>query len=158
MKTELFDEFNGQTIIKEELRIGNFLNNDSRNFNGTIEQWEVKSIGFDKAVVQNQRGQKVFKYNVLSGIPLTEDWLLKFQFEKVSDVYGGFLSLPNKYGERVRIRIITTSKGYFYTPSSQSNPIYISYVHELQNLYFALTKIELKIKDPTYDNKEMRSL
>jgi hypothetical protein len=66
----------------------------------------------------------------LSGIPLTEEWLLKLGFEKTQ---GCFL----KNG----IRLLAIRDLYF----RGSFPIKtdIKFVHQLQNLYFALTNQEL---------------
>jgi hypothetical protein len=70
-----------------------------------------------------------------SGIPLTEEWLLKFGFIKNNTCY------VLKFGSNC----ITIS--LFKKPYSYLNGTYISdrtqYVHQLQNLYFALTGEEL---------------
>ena len=79
-------------------------------------------------------------------MPLTEDWLVnKFGFEVVTDrEYGGYLS-PEVNGQQIRIRVNTLGI-HFYTPNKRAKPLYIDYVHELQNLIFVLTKTELSIK------------
>ena len=74
----------------------------------------------------------------LSGIPLTEEWLLKFGFVQYLLIwrYKGFTiasSLNNGYG----------LTGYCI---ENIFPINCLYVHQLQNLYFALTNEELTIK------------
>ena len=69
-------------------------------------------------------------------IPLTEEWLLKFGFEKNknSDLYFRL----NNYEYFIENGII--DNGY-----SRMNEISVKYVHQLQNLYFALTGKELEI-------------
>jgi hypothetical protein len=71
-------------------------------------------------------------------IPITEEWLLKFGFEKtmswtyVKDLVGN-LKLVYYLGE----------KGWSMGFKSYSDFPNLKYVHQLQNLYFALTGEEL---------------
>jgi hypothetical protein len=64
-------------------------------------------------------------------IPLTEEWLLKFEFKRFSKDFS-------KKG----IIIHTRKRGYVLRKSVPD----ILYVHQLQNLYFALTGQELEFK------------
>jgi hypothetical protein len=68
-------------------------------------------------------------------IPLTEDWLIKFGFEKHGD---------NMFGN-VLFRIEKTNN-MFLLWRYEGPQVSLSSVHELQNLYFALLKEELTIK------------
>jgi hypothetical protein len=74
----------------------------------------------------------------LKPITLTEEWLLNFGFE-----YSA-----NSFYEKQRLAI---SIEYGVEVSNYINSIHltveIKYVHQLQNLYFALTGEELTIKD-----------
>lgn len=65
-------------------------------------------------------------------IPLTDEWLVKFGFEKSykSFVKGDFTFITN-HGLAYKLTIITNLP---------------KYVHQLQNLYFALTGEELEIE------------
>ena len=68
-------------------------------------------------------------------IPLTEEWLFKFGFEKAYETcyqYKDFI-LNDKF---IMMDIDIT--------------IQLKYVHQLQNLYHALTDEELTIKDEVY--------
>ena len=68
-------------------------------------------------------------------IPLTEEWLFKFGFEKAYETcyqYKDFI-LNDKF---IMMDIDIT--------------IQLKYVHQLQNLYHALTGEELTIKDEVY--------
>lgn len=67
-------------------------------------------------------------------IPLTEEWLLKFGFEKLK------FSIPNAFDNR-KIRIKEDKRGFWI--SAAYNFILLKSVHQLQNLYFALTGEEL---------------
>lgn len=73
-------------------------------------------------------------------IPLTEEWLKKFWLEKDGDVLG----VDTYYNacfirKNNRVKFIGS-----YDNSKIGKPI--KYVHQLQNLYFALTGKELTIK------------
>ena len=69
-------------------------------------------------------------------IPLTEDWLKRFGFEEPDgrDGYGGLLS-PVFNGSRIRVK----DNSWMCYEST----VRLDYVHQLQNLYFALTGTEL---------------
>ena len=73
--------------------------------------------------------------NNITPIPLTEEWLLKFGFEKDSDGYLIYM--------KSRIFIEFTTRGHYEISEYDTE---IKYVHQLQNLYFALTGNELEIK------------
>ena len=87
----------------------------------------------------------------LNPIPLTEDWLLKFGFEKEIDEFDIFSIHNSQYS----IQHYKNGKCIFvYSPINELNPedeenvifLQIKHVHQLQNLYFALTGEELTIK------------
>lgn len=78
-----------------------------------------------------------FVVNVKSGIepiPLTKEWLIKFGFD---DMING-VYIDNKY----QVVIYKDILGYYFEPY-QGRKTIIEYVHQLQNLYFALTGEEL---------------
>jgi hypothetical protein len=81
---------------------------------------------------------KIFK-----PIPLTEEWLLKFGFQKESNNWME-LNICHDwvylYWERLAGLEISVNKHSLMQP-------HILYVHELQNLYFALTGQELELKE-----------
>jgi hypothetical protein len=70
-------------------------------------------------------------------LPLTEEWLIKFGFIK-SDNYGN---------DEYRLDGYSYFRGSFYISDCDEcgESVEINFVHELQNLYFALTKKELTI-------------
>ena len=76
------------------------------------------------------------------GIPLTEEWLLKFGFENQQ--------IELDYPDKLLINSATVGgKYYFYLDDTDGSTFYlnyIQYVHQLQNLYFILTGTELEIK------------
>jgi hypothetical protein len=75
-------------------------------------------------------------YNNIKPIPLTEQWLIDFGFKNVSlgEWEKGDIILDNEY----------TDKGIWnIVEDSQCLNINVKHVHQLQNLYFALTNKEL---------------
>ncbi len=74
-------------------------------------------------------------------IPLTEEWLLRFGFEKEGVYYSN---------SHLEISEIISKKGYDAYCTDMDFSIFMTelkYVHQLQNLYFALTGEELKLKE-----------
>jgi hypothetical protein len=138
-----------------ELRIGNLLNKGD-----LIESFE------DGTSVLIKKGS-VIKVNSISGkginnyiddyghcpvsewydlkgyspIPLTEGWLLKLGFTKERDTVFEKIIINNRLFTIIQHGFTKT-----YTYPSQNSVTSIQHVHQLQNLYFALTGKELEIK------------
>ena len=124
-----------------ELRIGNY-----NLFNGKLDRI---NDGYDIDHVKNEDGHEP--------VLLTEEWLLRLGFKleehkngnifriktsTKSDRYKGFLELVNKNSiESPMFFISLNSDCGKYFPFTSD----IDYVHQLQNLYFALTDKELEI-------------
>jgi hypothetical protein len=117
-------------LKNNDLRIGNWVMVDPHNF-----PQQVCDVMCDSVNTENVQGAH---YGLIDAVQLTEEWLLKFGFsinrivfwkKSLSLVYfkGLFYIMPN-------INRIT-QKG-----------IQIKYVHQLQNLYWALCGEELIIK------------
>lgn len=127
-----------------ELRIGNYIDCeygtgqivkiDSENIftkeNGEVVKESVR-ICINK--MQDSRGLWNFK---IKPIPLTEEILLKCGFECFEFDNGQ----PNQY--RFKNRLIVIRNGNFVDYGSD---VIINSLHQLQNLYFALTGEELTI-------------
>jgi hypothetical protein len=135
----------------EELRIGNLVvveNKEYRPKDSGIPT-RVTEIGRSSkgAVIgvevnNDDFGQFIHFIHFINPIPLTEEWLLKFGFIKVEREAGGF-----KYG------ICIGGVHYLECHDLSDNGflcnkcmISMDHVHQLQNLYFALTGEELQIK------------
>jgi hypothetical protein len=90
--------------------------------------------------IQIENGWQIDEGEEVKPIPLTEEWLIKFGFE-YSDLNGdsGLWKIPpfQIYGK--------------YNQFIYDYRLDVNYVHQLQNLYFALTGEELTIKK--IDNK-----
>ena len=115
-----------------ELRLGNLILLD-----GVIIEVSI----IDLRVLDNPMMTKAT--DKFKPIPLTEEWLIKFGFR------------PNKHGyifDTFRVKNWVTGFFYGYIPvfldgeEEDIEDVQIKYVHQLQNLYFALTGEELKIK------------
>jgi len=74
-------------------------------------------------------------------IPLTEDWLFKFGFKKdsINFQFSGIAIWFSSYSKCYQLR-------YCLIGSDIERKINIEHVHQLQNLFFALTGEELEIK------------
>lgn len=68
--------------------------------------------------------------------PLTEEWLERFGFEKIQ------MSIPTAYKTKDGFRIKKDQRGYWM--QYKYGMTIIKHVHQLQNLYFALTGEELQ--------------
>lgn len=105
----------------KELRIGNLV----------LKEGVIHPIGF----YDFENGGANFVVDDYQPIPLTEEWLLKFGFEKNEEeiIFEGLkLWWSDNDG----------MKSYYHINSELL--IYIDHVHQLQNLYFALTGEELE--------------
>ena len=90
--------------------------------------------------------ENIIQLEFFEPIPLTKEWLEKFGFEETK---RGWLSAPT--GEDYKRWLVCFNDGGFsYIPELTS----FKYVHQLQNLYYALTGEELTIKDHENPNPE----
>ena len=126
-------------IIVNELRIGNCINR--LGVPTTITAIEINGEGFGYV---STKSSGAITFNQIEPIPLTEELLLKCGFEKYlkKDVYfkkGDSFELHqfNKYGHF----------SYVCGDNLEGNfiSIRIDWLHQLQNLYFALMGRELTI-------------
>ena len=130
-----------------ELRIGNYAKGP---FDETVT---LKSI-YKEGTPGWQDGEGI-TYGPMRPIPLTEEWLKRLGFK-----LGKYNELNEKHyvEDSNAIKVIVSGIGFWdiytdYSPipkwNKQLNVITdnrgIKYVHQLQNLYFALTGEELKI-------------
>ena len=140
-------------IQANELRLGNLVNIEA------LDNSDYQVLGVtDKLIYYSPSNSGIIDkdfYSLLcyvKPIPLTEEWLVKFGFErdlKLEELDSRTTMLQYYYGDihsNNFIRICFHPVGK-YTTSFRGNPLTKpEYVHQLQNLYFALTGEELKIK------------
>ena len=113
----------------KELRIGNYV---SSKANTVIEVsgWELYNF-----TVRENNSEDI----LVKPIQLTEEWLIKFGLtEKNKKGFGTF--------QDVSSRVIITFN-YANNGLQLDRRVKLEYVHQLQNLYFALTGEELTIKE-----------
>jgi len=118
----------------QDLRIGNYVLFNNGKETGQITSVESYVTGQYKIGLNNRIDIKYYCDEV-KPIPLTEEWLLKFGFAKsiTQDIHPTFCRSIVQWNDG----IIYVSKLGFLN--------HIKHVHQLQNLYFALTNKELTI-------------
>jgi len=139
-------------MTASELRIGNLVDVINRHHTIHMPYGFVKKIGqvqffkvhlyeYDKPF-STQPENELHDISDLSPIPLTEEWLFKFGFFRpfMPPIYEIVTSEMDK-----RFRIHKVDDNAFILGRYESTSIKIQYVHQLQNLYFALTGEELEI-------------
>ena len=158
-------------IQANELRIGNLvivMGKISKIFSIGVNNFHSESndntFGFsikDEDIEQWQANMELLGNIYISPIPITEEWLLKAGFEPRTE-YGvklkDFVDMSNIKYELLELKK-SNFKFLFQTNFSKgtipfflgvnrmdSLPFNLEYVHQLQNLYFALTGEELTIK------------
>ena len=117
--------------MKNELRIGNWV---------TIHRTELEML----------EGDFAYSNDFYSPIPLTEHWLFRFGFEKQID-YEQSINEYGKFSEsngRRGVGLYLHDGEWFVTFREDVGCGWcelneIQYVHQLQNIYFALTNDEL---------------
>jgi hypothetical protein len=138
-----------------ELRIGNLVE-VSNNYSLRPKGWEVAyihAINIDNCIISWEREFFVCNYKPfidskephINPIPLTEEWLERFGFQKNAI---GFWQIKNPLS-----RLNQPSDGWYLnsegelTKSLSEFFIRIKYVHNLQNFWYNLTGSELTLKD-----------
>lgn len=129
---------------KNELRIGNYIYSYSEIYK--VEM--IDGYGFNRKEDEDPApGHKTYQGDLpyMRGIPLTEKILVKSGFEKgLNPFVGGeiYFSSP-KHEIAMQFGI---GNNLLIGPVRQPTNVSIKYVHQLQNLYYALTGKELKIR------------
>jgi hypothetical protein len=134
-----------------ELRIGNLIYGiyenieDEADDTGNQIKEVVEFIGYDPW--QNffwvEGSINTEFYESFEPIPLTEEWLVKFGFEKLWYDDNG-MKLP--YYRLNKNDYVFDLDYEFCATRDDAGYIYLKSVHQLQNLYFALTGEELELK------------
>jgi len=124
-----------------ELRIGNYIEMPN-------EVYPTEVAGVTRYLISDGFGE--MELERFDPIPLTEEWLLKFGFEL--SLNGGAGPDQFYYDGPVPIDFDNDGKLYLgYRSRDYDCEIYnhneIEYVHQLQNIVFALTGEELTIKE-----------
>lgn len=159
-----------------ELRIGNIVQggNDPEMYVHDISLDGSVSLAFIGMSSKQAKNYGLWYYNIkyINPVPLTEEWLLKFGFEKKENGWFEIIykvryenAVDNLIAAHdVEISINATSNfvcicntALKEERSISSTKNKVKYVHQLQNLFFALTGKELKIKNVKNGRKQHRS-
>lgn len=136
-----------------ELKIGNFVQRIDDRIKTVIvtvvgiHQLRDRSDEIDTAYVE-QVNPIITVYDKVAidqiqAIPLTEEWLLKFGFEKHYEKWSLIINTSTDSPARLSVQMFANVLVVRLTSKTISN---IKYVHQLQNLHFTLTGEELTIK------------
>ena len=115
-------------MTSNELRIGNYV-----YFHGDVK--EINMV--DGFGVIGRKEQPLFSIDEFEPIPLTEEWLLRFGFE---------LDIEDDGYQKGKYKVSVSDEGclfFIYMGYYPEEIAEFKYVHQLQNLYFALTGKEL---------------
>ncbi len=130
----------------QEIRVGNWYNSVKFGCPVQCELFELHEL----YVRSNGAYGDPPIEEVFEPIPLTEEWLLKYGFEKDS-IHDDYFKPCGEYEIKIVINAfsgsLTNDPSWFISIQTgygnQPVTIYKKYVHQLQNLYFALTGEEL---------------
>jgi len=134
-----------------ELRIGNFL-----EFSNRIEPNKIIKVGrrfFSSASVEKEDGDfTITPY--YKGIKINHEWLLKFGFTNLDQTNIYVKSMHKIGGEKLKsIAVYIDEENYtvaivdYYTGVEKTDLLHLDYeyVHQLQNLFYALTGSDLSV-------------
>lgn len=146
----------------QELRIGNLVTIDNPKYHPAMkdvpmvvtsislrsnfdEPGSEYAISLDQLNPKNRYAESFSQFErFIKPIPLTEEWAMRNGFDKGKSWYPHMI-LPNEFTKLIfdenkkSIQIANTC-------GTQSGNFKCEYIHQFQNLYFALTGIELPIK------------
>ena len=131
-----------------ELRIGNRV-----LFAEEGIEFTIRAIDKSGLAVYNETEDVWIELSAFEGIPLTAEWLLKFGFLIDMDAYCSVDTWKRFcYSKQITISCTpekTDFRLFVNIPDDEwysFDWVHIQYVHQLQNLYFALTGEELILK------------
>ena len=133
----------------KELRIGNLVYDRSGKLL-RIDWWEnINKVCMDMNICGTQVHPLTEYPEFCKPIPLTKEWLLKFGWgrsdeHELCDNSNDIIFVYDWHFKRFEIQIDTEFNGFEYE-------VDIKYIHQLQNLYFALTGKELSYEDTAYN-------
>ena len=119
----------------EDIRVGNYVDYECT----THCIVDINSIGCGSYWLNGNNPEDYYThlYRDIKGIPITDDWLIRFGFKlNECDNY----ELAYLFEINSTFTIINEDRGYFYIDARNNE---LEYVHQLQNLYFALVGKEL---------------
>jgi hypothetical protein len=128
--------------MTKDYRIGNLIfDEDCEPYHFEIEEMR-KHVGYELWAYYRNGS---IKSKEPTPIPLTEEWLLKFGFVKSPAGNSVYLSIPELKAEIHFENFMGGMVCVLYCSTGSFIPNEIKYLHQIQNLYFALTGEELKL-------------
>jgi len=137
-------ETNNYNMEKSELRIGNFVNAYINASTGKVYSL-IKVTCLHMNTLEGEQNV-TYPYNLIEPIHITEEWLFKFGFKrndntKVSDSFYWIMV----GGSQLHINPDNGVVWIHRDENIFNNPCLVKHVHQLQNLYYALTGVELSV-------------
>lgn len=135
----------------KNFRIGNILESKEWGGKGIIEGIEQTQNGFELKVKGFIHKWEKDKYFDLQGVKISNEYLIKLGFirKESSGVVGFDESNDNEitiYYDFGRLTIVQWGLDTPFYFSNHMLRVELKYIHELQNLFFALNNKELSIK------------
>jgi hypothetical protein len=134
-----------------ELRLFNLVEYPNWNNDGSKAYFKIRDIYFDDGRIGLTNGSIMVpgtKLEYLKPIPLTEEWLFKFGFHLRDGFSNTFKLNVEKHQYDCAQITYSEKEGLLRFSNGEEKGTtlipHIKYVHQLQNLYFALTGKELK--------------
>ena len=135
-----------------ELRIGNFVNGKKIQEGRFVDYvltnpqfLEVDAILQDSISCKGEIDNPIYRFTEIEPISLTKEWFFKLGFKKISNTQFCIDVNDNK---KISLVLHMNSGNWTFPYFHEVNTLTsFKNVHELQNLYFALTGTELTIKE-----------
>lgn len=132
---------------QQELRIGNLIEYKKTSIPNNPEK--VKAISDQTIVVESAMGVVGDNKDEFRGIPITPEWLDRLGFISEYKVAPAIASWEEYYHPWYSNFIIQLDGTWEYTKDFyvvlSTEKIELKYIHQLQNLFYALNSYELKI-------------
>lgn len=127
-------------IVAQELRIGNWVNIEPPQ-DGYSGICMIEQIDRSRALMHCETEDYFIdkRLNEIEPIPLTPEILEKAGFDRLP------LSSVKRYGIKTKLFYLQIEKGKCYLYGYRFYPYGLTTLHQLQNLYYALTGEELEI-------------
>ena len=126
-----------------ELRLNNWVRFSEEQIDFKVVEISEKGIA-----VVNVSEETWIELDQFEPIKLTEEWLVKFGLlgTSISSTKKNYWSKERDFSIDVEFTFVNDELLYFYV-LCQNRKTNIQYVHQLQNLYFALTGEELQVNN-----------
>ena len=126
-----------------ELRIGNYVNRVYAPYGNRTGQSFVEKIESGNSI-----DNLTLPSSFCEGIPLSEEWLVRFGFDSIGAIANkGFLTLEKDAGAYTPRITRHSYKDGIKVAEIVRLPRQIQYVHQLQNLWYAIIFEELTLNN-----------